>query len=54
MFRRKHKIFPAQTMQTLGLRQTVDADGFIHFSGRLKRFLKAGGEMISLPALEEP
>jgi long-chain-fatty-acid--[acyl-carrier-protein] ligase len=32
----------------------VDKDGFIHFSGRLKRFLKAGGEMISLPALEEP
>ncbi len=32
----------------------VDDDGFIHFGGRLKRFLKAGGEMISLPALEEP
>jgi long-chain-fatty-acid--[acyl-carrier-protein] ligase len=32
----------------------IDADGFIHFQGRLKRFLKAGGEMISLPALEEP
>jgi long-chain-fatty-acid--[acyl-carrier-protein] ligase len=32
----------------------IDDDGFIHFSGRLKRFLKAGGEMISLPALEEP
>jgi len=32
----------------------VDEDGFIHFAGRLKRFLKAGGEMISLPALEEP
>lgn len=31
-----------------------DADGFLHFRGRLKRFLKAGGEMISLPALEEP
>jgi long-chain-fatty-acid--[acyl-carrier-protein] ligase len=31
-----------------------DADGFLHFKGRLKRFLKAGGEMISLPALEEP
>jgi long-chain-fatty-acid--[acyl-carrier-protein] ligase len=29
-------------------------DGYIRFSGRLKRFLKAGGEMISLPALEEP
>jgi long-chain-fatty-acid--[acyl-carrier-protein] ligase len=33
---------------------SIDADGFIHFSGRLKRFIKAGGEMISLPALEEP
>jgi len=32
----------------------LDADGYIHFCGRLKRFLKAGGEMISLPALEEP
>ncbi len=31
-----------------------DEDGFFHFRGRLKRFLKAGGEMISLPALEEP
>jgi acyl-CoA synthetase (AMP-forming)/AMP-acid ligase II/1-acyl-sn-glycerol-3-phosphate acyltransferase/acyl carrier protein len=29
-------------------------DGFLFFRGRLKRFLKAGGEMISLPALEEP
>ncbi|MFO0843037.1 MAG: acyl-[ACP]--phospholipid O-acyltransferase [Gemmataceae bacterium] len=32
----------------------LDEDGYIRFSGRLKRFLKAGGEMISLPALEEP
>ncbi|MDB5307978.1 MAG: hypothetical protein JWO38_2180 [Gemmataceae bacterium] len=32
----------------------IDSDGFLHFRGRLKRFLKAGGEMISLPALEEP
>ena len=32
----------------------VDEGGFYHFSGRLKRFLKAGGEMISLPAIEEP
>lgn len=31
-----------------------DEDGYIHFRGRLKRFLKAAGEMISLPALEEP
>jgi acyl-CoA synthetase (AMP-forming)/AMP-acid ligase II len=33
---------------------SIDTEGFIHFAGRLKRFLKAGGEMISLPALEEP
>jgi long-chain-fatty-acid--[acyl-carrier-protein] ligase len=33
---------------------TPDADGFLTLSGRLKRFLKAGGEMISLEALEAP
>jgi acyl-CoA synthetase (AMP-forming)/AMP-acid ligase II len=32
----------------------LDDDGYIHFCGRLKRFLKIGGEMVSLPALEEP
>ncbi|PHS03028.1 MAG: hypothetical protein COA78_19510 [Blastopirellula sp.] len=32
----------------------IDEDGFIHFRGRLKRFIKSGGEMISLPALESP
>jgi long-chain-fatty-acid--[acyl-carrier-protein] ligase len=32
----------------------LDEVGAIVFNGRLKRFLKAGGEMISLPALEEP
>jgi long-chain-fatty-acid--[acyl-carrier-protein] ligase len=32
----------------------IDDDGYVHFRGRMKRFLKAGGEMISLPALEEP
>jgi long-chain-fatty-acid--[acyl-carrier-protein] ligase len=32
----------------------LDGEGYIYFCGRLKRFLKAGGEMISLPALEEP
>jgi long-chain-fatty-acid--[acyl-carrier-protein] ligase len=32
----------------------IGADGYLRFHGRLKRFLKAGGEMISLPALEEP
>jgi len=32
----------------------IDEDGYVHFGGRLKRFLKVGGEMVSLPALEEP
>jgi long-chain-fatty-acid--[acyl-carrier-protein] ligase len=32
----------------------VDGEGYLHFRGRLKRFLKVGGEMVSLPALEEP
>lgn len=32
----------------------IDGAGEVVFHGRLKRFLKAGGEMISLPALEEP
>jgi long-chain-fatty-acid--[acyl-carrier-protein] ligase len=31
-----------------------DEEGFLFFCGRLKRFLKVGGEMVSLPALEEP
>ena len=31
----------------------IDEDGYLHFRGRLKRFLKVGGEMVSLPALEE-
>lgn len=29
-----------------------DRDGFLFFRGRLKRFVKLGGEMISLPAIE--
>ena len=32
---------------------TEDADGVLAFRGRLKRFAKLGGEMISLPAVEE-
>jgi long-chain-fatty-acid--[acyl-carrier-protein] ligase len=30
----------------------VDQDGLMTFQGRLKRFIKLGGEMISLPAIE--
>lgn len=32
---------------------TRQQDGLITFAGRLKRFVKLGGEMISLPAIEE-
>lgn len=31
----------------------LDVEGFLTISGRLRRFVKIGGEMISLPALEE-
>ncbi len=30
----------------------MDKDGYLYISGRLKRFVKIAGEMISLPALE--
>jgi long-chain-fatty-acid--[acyl-carrier-protein] ligase len=43
-----------QTWYRTGDLVSTDADGYLTFRGRLKRFLKAGGEMISLPALEEP
>jgi long-chain-fatty-acid--[acyl-carrier-protein] ligase len=33
---------------------TQDPEGYLQFRGRLKRFIKAGGEMISLPAIEAP
>ena len=31
----------------------LDKEGYLHISGRLKRFVKLAGEMISLPAIEE-
>ena len=31
---------------------SADADGVLTFRGRLKRFVKLGGEMVSLPAIE--
>jgi long-chain-fatty-acid--[acyl-carrier-protein] ligase len=46
--------FDGQSWYRTGDLVAVDEDGYLHFRGRLKRFLKAGGEMISLPALEAP
>jgi len=31
----------------------IEKEGILSFAGRLKRFIKLGGEMISLPAIEE-
>jgi long-chain-fatty-acid--[acyl-carrier-protein] ligase len=31
----------------------VDSEGFLYITGRLKRFIKIGGEMISMPMIEK-
>lgn len=46
--------FDGQRWYITGDLAALDDENYIIFHGRLKRFLKAGGEMISLPALEEP
>lgn len=46
--------FDGERWYVTGDLAALDEDNYIIFHGRLKRFLKAGGEMISLPALEEP
>lgn len=46
--------FAGKTWYVTGDLAEIDSDGYVWFRGRLKRFIKAGGEMISLPALEEP
>jgi long-chain-fatty-acid--[acyl-carrier-protein] ligase len=41
-----------KTWYSTGDLVTEDADGVLTFKGRWKRFVKIGGEMISLPAIE--
>lgn len=45
--------FEGKTWYRTGDLVSESADGVITFAGRLKRFVKLGGEMISLPAIEE-
>lgn len=44
--------FEGKTWYRTGDLVRLDADGRLWFEGRLKRFVKIGGEMISLPAIE--
>ena len=48
------RLHAGKTWYITGDLAAQSADGYITFQGRLKRFLKVGGEMLSLPALEEP
>lgn len=45
--------FEGKTWYRTGDLVRQDADGILWFAGRLKRFVKLGGEMVSLPAVEE-
>lgn len=45
--------FDGKTWYRTGDLVRQEADGTLVFTGRLKRFVKLGGEMISLPAVEE-
>ena len=44
--------FEGKTWYRTGDLVRQDEDGVLSFEGRLKRFIKLGGEMISLPAIE--
>jgi acyl-CoA synthetase (AMP-forming)/AMP-acid ligase II/1-acyl-sn-glycerol-3-phosphate acyltransferase/acyl carrier protein len=44
--------FEGRTWYRTGDLVAADADGRLTFKGRLKRFIKIGGEMVSLPAIE--
>lgn len=45
--------FDGRTWYRTGDLVRQETDGTLFFAGRLKRFVKIGGEMISLPAIEE-
>ncbi len=45
--------FAGKTWYRTGDLVREDSDGTLVFTGRLKRFVKLGGEMVSLPAVEE-
>lgn len=45
--------FAGKTWFRSGDLMALDGEGYFTFRGRLKRFVKIGGEMVSLPAIEE-